>query len=217
MKILILMCCALLLGGVTMTPLVHAKSPPPPSVYCPGDRSDAGPEGPNRQVPPICASTFDFERCNEAKRSLQDTVLRSNFEKTGANAPKLLAQIGEAAAKMNVACAVGSKSYDPYQCSIRPADGLMICKGQDPRGPSQPDYTCKMIAPKKPLVRSDDPLTWECRRKHASYKCVNKGRDDGVLLCTGTDPKGPGKDVAPDHVCKEIRSKGKLLMWACKR
>lgn len=218
MKNFILLFCSLILGAAILAPSAQAESRNPVKEeghYCPANRDqpNAGTTDGNRPLKCVPQEEFNYTQCASAKRELQSFLSAVQFDKNGENSRKILADIGSITARLNVACAFRPKVTQPYECSIRSTDGIMVCKGTDPKGPNQPDYTCKQVA-----ERSDGLRTYECKsNKHKPYVCERRGRDDRALICTGTDPKGPGIDVAPRHTCKKIKSNGERLIWACKR
>ncbi|HRQ61750.1 MAG TPA: hypothetical protein PLO23_09625 [Alphaproteobacteria bacterium] len=219
MKNFLLLFCSLILGAMVLAPSVQAETRAAPETankrYCPDTISPA--EGIPTSTSPACAHPegFDYKRCTTAKKSLQEFLSKVEFDKTGANSQKVLANIGNLTAKLNVACAFRPKvqpPVKPYDCSVRSTDGIMVCKGTDPKGPDQPDYDCKVTA-----ERSDGLLIWECKAKqtHKPYDCQKQGDDGRILMCFGTDPKGPGKDVAPNYRCRKTGADGDLLIWTC--
>lgn len=223
MKKFLLLFCSLVLGAMVLMPSANAESPPEKRdrlIYCPD--SPAGTTDAMRPRPvPECIPLegFNYTRCKTAKKSLQEFLGNVEFDKTGANSQKVLANIGNLTAKLNVACAFRPKvqpPVKPYDCSVRSTDGIMVCKGTDPKGPDQPDYTCKQVA-----ERSDGLRTYECKREgtqtHKPYDCQKQGDDGRILMCFGTDPKGPGKDVAPKYRCRKTGADGDLLIWTCAR
>jgi hypothetical protein len=121
---------------------------------------------------------FNYKACNEAYKTLKNFTKSANFDKSGANAPRVLASLGELNAKLNVACqpqrvecaitnsgAVSLKCLPPKPECKKTGRDQYSCWGNTE--PKIPGYKCDGLAYTNVITPGDSNTprpSWICRK-----------------------------------------------------